>query len=95
MNTINFLVALAVLFALDAWSTSYMLLFGGRELNPLLAKLMAGMGTDAALALVKGVSYAAIAWFAWHDQIAPIYEKLILAGYIVVVGRNLYLVHRT
>lgn len=55
------LIALALLQALDAWTTWRILGAGGRELNPVMRWVMAQIGVVPAL-VVKGVGVAVIGW---------------------------------
>ena len=63
------LIAAAVLIALqvyDFWSTPRILKkSGGRELNPLMAKLMEAVGIMPALIITKGGAIVAVAGAAW------------------------------
>jgi hypothetical protein len=56
------LIALALLQALDAWTTWRVLSAGGRELNPAMRYAIARAGTVPALA-VKGTIVVGLAWY--------------------------------
>ena len=60
--TILLLIALAILQALDAWTTWRILSAGGRELNPAMRYAIAQAGLIPAL-VMKGAIVVALAWY--------------------------------
>jgi len=80
------LIAIAVLFAADAATTVWILKHGGRELNPALARLMGGIGTQEALAVAKLATFAAL--LLWREAI-PIETLAVLAAvYVAALAWN-------
>jgi hypothetical protein len=88
MITVHFLLALIVLFVLDAATTVYILKRGGEELNGPLAWLMGEIGVKEALIVVKVVAFGAIAYVA--EGVPNGVRIAILGGYVLLVGWNLY-----
>jgi len=64
----NMAVLLTVLQAFDGWTTWSILKAGGRELNPVLVKLIEVVGVVPALVVVKGVA----AGLGWFIALAPV-----------------------
>ncbi|MCR4304982.1 MAG: DUF5658 family protein [Gallionella sp.] len=60
--TILLLIALAILQALDAWTTWRILSAGGRELNPVMRYAISEAGLIPAL-IAKGAVVVALAWY--------------------------------
>lgn len=63
-----FAIILIALQLYDFWSTAKILRAGGRELNPIMARLMGAVGIMPALILTKAsaiVAVAAVAWLTW------------------------------
>jgi len=79
------------LYVVDGWTTYQLRKRGGRELNPVLAALIARIGPYAALMIAKGAAVAALLWAA--ADMSPGWWALIAAGYAGVVSRNLYLLY--
>lgn len=89
MTYIHFLATLALLQLLDLATTLAVLRAGGREVNPVMARVMAALGTVPALLLTKAAVVAA----AWHWPMPEPAQWLLLAAYVAVVLNNL-IVHR-
>lgn len=86
------LIALAVfglLQVLDIWSTLRALAVGGRELNPVVRRLMASLGTLRGLLAAKAVLALLIWQLAHHTVLDPLAIWVNNAIYIVVVINNL------
>lgn len=87
-------VILTLLQMVDAWTTHRILERGGRELNPILARVFARIGHVAGLILAKG-AFIAILWFALPTiQALPVpYADALLwsmvAAYVAVAVVNL------
>lgn len=77
-----YLLALAALQVADAYTTIKVINAGGRELNPVIKKLMGIFGMLPAL-VIKGAVVVAVAWL-----LEPLYVAAIAAVYTVVVVRN-------
>ena len=83
------LVALAVLQALDAWTTRRILDAGGQELNPLMLRFMLAVGVMPALA-IKSIAVIAAAW--WFFMPYPLVlgaMVLVLAGVVLFNFRSI------
>ena len=81
MNTQIFLALLLVLSAIDAALTIAIIKRGGRELNPVLAKLMGKVGVEWALLIVK-LAGVGVVW-----ALGPIptgAQYVLLAAYALV-----------
>lgn len=88
MNPDKFMLALALLFILDVWTTLRGLGAGLREGNPVMAYLMRILSPAGALMAVK---FALLVWISRHlTQIDARAQWAILAGYVGVVAWNLY-----
>lgn len=87
-----FLAVYAVLLALDAWSTVYILRHGGREENPLLRWSFAHFGVQSTLAVAKvgAFVYALIE----VDRLSGSRRLEMLAFYAFVAAWNFYQVWR-
>lgn len=92
MTAHTFLTLLATAFALDAWSTVYVIKHGGREANPILASLMRRLGTQGALVVVKVGAFGIVAYNV--AAIGQPYRIAILLGYGAVMVWNLRLAVR-
>lgn len=79
---------LVVMQVLDFWTTYYILSRGGRELNPLLAKLFDKVGEKRGLLIAKGVGVVIIVLWG------PLMPRSVLVGltlvYLAVIANNLY-----
>ena len=90
---IYFLLSLAILLQLlDWWSTTTILRAGGRELNPVLAKLFNRFGIQPALIAYKVLIAVGCVYLAYAEFVE------ILAGicviYLLVVGNNIWQMRR-
>ena len=84
--TLALLIALAVLQALDGFTTRRILDQGGRELNPVMRAGFAAIGFWPTIAL-KGIALVALgAWGAGHGGAAA--PGLLVAIYVAVVVWN-------
>lgn len=84
--TLALLIALAVLQALDGFTTRRILDQGGRELNPVMRAGFAAIGFWPTIAL-KGVALVTLAVWA-ASKAGPIAPGLMVALYIGVVVWN-------
>lgn len=80
--TLALLIALAVLQALDGFTTRRILDQGGRELNPVMRWAFARVGFWPAMA-IKTALVPALAWVG-----GPYAAMALLAIYVVVVANN-------
>jgi hypothetical protein len=79
-------LAFCVLQAVDAWSTLAVLEQGGREINPIMAKLFDLYGAFETLFVTKIV----VAFFIWAVAIDSFVSLVILVVvYLLVVGNNM------
>ena len=76
------LALIIILQLLDAWTTFRVLEQGGREMNPLLAWAMSGIGVTLALVIAKGTAIAA---FIIAYLLAPATVFMVMAAGIAVV----------
>jgi hypothetical protein len=81
------LVVLALLQVGDGLTTYCILSRGGRELNPVMAKIFAIVGIIPGL-ILKGVAVVIVGYFCGQASIVPL--LIIISGYILVVLWNLY-----
>lgn len=79
------LIALALLQALDAWTTWRILGAGGRELNPAMRWAMGAIGVVPAL-LGKASAVVAIGWYFLLDR--PLLLGAVVLFYAAVVVFN-------
>ena len=86
MSDAIFLLAMGALFALDVATTLYVLAKGGQEINPLVAKLIAGLGPRTALLGVKVLAFLALLYCT--PYLAAPWRYGIVAGYVVLVLSN-------
>lgn len=82
------LVALGVLQLIDAGTTVEIIKRGGKEMNPLLDKLMKKVGVIQALIVVKAAVIAFLYFIG--PEVSPQILAIALFLYIAVVGNNLY-----
>lgn len=84
--TLALLIVLAMLQALDGFTTRRILDQGGRELNPVMRAGFAAIGFWPTIA-IKGAAMVALgAWGA--GQAGPIAPGLLVAMYVAVVAWN-------
>ena len=83
--------ALLAYFALlniaDGWTTYQVLRFGGRELNPVLAKLMSKLGVYWTLVAVKVGIVLLVWWASLHGMDYRLLAAIDI-GYTVLVASN-------
>lgn len=93
MNLIDALTAwLVILQIFDAWTTIAILKQGGREANPVLAKLFNKFGPVAVLCATKAAAIALIVWLHSEDQLYIIGALAVI--FTAVVINNLRQVKR-
>lgn len=79
--------ALVGLNLLDVYTTLKVLSQGGREINPVMAKLMHALGAVPALALTKAVVLGLV---YWQLEAIPFWLLALLVGlYAAVVAHNI------
>lgn len=88
----KWIVAMALLFVADVWLTMRILKQGGRELNPLLAKLF--MSYDPLGVLIFAKAFALAIFIVFEPTISPDAKTWIGAGYVGLVVWNLTQVRR-
>jgi hypothetical protein len=81
------LIVFVVLQAFDAWTTIKVLRAGGRELNSVVAKVMAVLGRDRSMILLKFASIVTGGVLFWQNQTLALAALTVF--YAVVVGNNL------
>lgn len=86
MTVQTFVLAMAALFALDVATTLYVLGRGGRELNPLLAWLIARLGPRTALLGTKAIALALLAFYAAEG--APLLRAALVGAYALLLLWN-------
>lgn len=85
--TAYLVILITLLQIADAITTTVILNRGGREKNPILAKLFDAVGYPAGLLFVKGATIVLISWFGPQLPVAVL--ALITAGYLYVVSHNI------
>jgi len=79
---------LVIMQVLDFWTTYYILPRGGRELNPILAKLFDTVGEKRGLLIAKGAGVVIIVLWG------PLMPMSVLVGltlvYLAALANNLY-----
>ena len=78
-------LVLAITQLLDWYTTRTILNKGGYEQNPVMAKMFALLGVDAAL-VVKGILVVALGWFIGQQSIIVLQCLIIL--YVTVIIHN-------
>lgn len=84
--------AFAALQAADVWSTREVLSRGGRELNPLMARLFARFGFWPSVLLAKGAAVLLV-WLCLEEMAVWELAAVDLA-YVLVLGNNLLAIGR-
>lgn len=86
------LLAFALLQAADIWTTRVVLSLGGRELNPLMARLFRRFGFWPAVLWTKGAALALV-WY-YQSELADWEFKVVVLAYVLVVANNLLAIVR-
>jgi hypothetical protein len=86
MNTLIPITIFTLLQLADAYTTHRLLSNGGRELNPILAKLFDKFGYKGPLVIVKVLCIAGGVWLHLSQQWEILTVLCVI--YAVVVGRN-------
>lgn len=81
------LIIFAILNAFDAWTSWQVARFGGRELNPVLARVINKLGLFWTLTLFKTGAILAVWWASFHG-LSVNALLLINAGYVALALWN-------
>ena len=87
-TTTELLILFAALQLLDIYTTLRVLRAGGRELNPVMAWLMAHMGVPQALVAMKVIVVLTVIWASLWLLLLPLWVLVVLCVLYVAVVVN-------